>query len=526
MMARVWRSSPGTTALPCISERRSVLLSRIGRHWLPTGGEGANVVDGGARMHRFSRFPTRMVADVVAIVATGAVVVGLSRSAQIGEALRQPVTNQVSAVVSAVIATGVAVQAATATRLDGDTRPRWVGAALVLYTFVVVPLSAFVVLPADPAGQRGARLLGYLIAVGLLVVSLRPPPRVGPAGTWAVAAAGAALTLVTLTVPPVAHLLGSGQYLVVVLAVTGAAVTAAVVVDGYRRLSRPWWRVGLGLALGALGHLYAIGGSPGDQNVALALDGLRIVALLAVVAGFAQLSTGALAELRSEHSAQQEELIIAVVHMERAAELAAERDHELRNGLAGLAGITHLLSMDRAGEEHERLRHAVLAELGRLNALVDSGSGQAESDAVDYRVESVLAGLAILRRSAVAAVEADIDPALRVVGDPAVLAQVVTNLLANCERHAPGAHVVLRAYRSGDNAVVEVRDEGPGLSPDIETVVLERGVHDSAAGGAGLGLYISRRLVEREGGTLQVRTVDGPRGCLATVTIPRSRPRR
>jgi two-component system OmpR family sensor kinase len=263
-------------------------------------------------------------------------------------------------------------------------------------------------------------MLGLLVAVGLLAVSLRPPPRLGPAGTWSVAAA---------------------------------------------------------------------------------------------------------AELRSAHSAQQEELLIAVVHMERAAELAAERDHELRNGLAGLAGITHLLSKDTAGAEHGQLRHAVLAELGRLNDLLDPGCGGAEADAVDYRVEPVLAGLAILRRSAVPAVETDIDPGLRVVGDPAVLAQVVTNLLANCERHAPGARVLLRAHRSGDDAVVGVRDEGPGLAPGLEQVVLQRGVHDPATGGAGLGLHISRRLVEREGGTLRVRTVDGPRGCLATVTLPRARPR-
>ena len=42
-----------------------------------------------------------------------------------------------------------------------------------------------------------------------------------------------------------------------------------------------------------------------------------------------------------------------------------ERSHELRNGLAGLAGITHLLSAE-GGEDHERLTDAVLAELGRL----------------------------------------------------------------------------------------------------------------------------------------------------------------
>jgi two-component system OmpR family sensor kinase len=50
--------------------------------------------------------------------------------------------------------------------------------------------------------------------------------------------------------------------------------------------------------------------------------------------------------------------------------------------------------------------------------------------------------------------------------------------------------------------------------------VLDRGVHDTAAGGSGLGLAISARLVAGEGGSLDLRTVDDPRGALATVTLP------
>ena len=45
--------------------------------------------------------------------------------------------------------------------------------------------------------------------------------------------------------------------------------------------------------------------------------------------------------------------------------------------------------------------------------------------------------------------------------------------------------------------------------------MLERGIRDEAAGGSGLGLHISRQLVAREGGTLTLRSVDEPRGCLA-----------
>jgi two-component system OmpR family sensor kinase len=82
---------------------------------------------------------------------------------------------------------------------------------------------------------------------------------------------------------------------------------------------------------------------------------------------------------------------VAALHMERASELAAERDHELRNGLARLAGIMHLRGSDSGTPDHERIRHAVLSELGTLHATLD-GNGAAP-DAQPYRVDPVLTGL-------------------------------------------------------------------------------------------------------------------------------------
>jgi len=231
----------------------------------------------------------------------------------------------------------------------------------------------------------------------------------------------------------------------------------------------------------------------------------------------------ALAALREVHRRQHDELAAAEVQRERAGELAAERDHELRNGLAGLAGITHLLHAD--GREHEPLKHAVLAELSRLHLILD-GPAAAPDDAaptepaVDYEVGPVLLGLVTLRRSGGNQVRLRVEPGLRARGHPAVLAQVVTNLLANCDRHAPGAAVTVTARQLGTTVVIAVRDDGPGLSGRLRGSALERGIRDESAGGSGLGLHISQQLIGREGGTLAVRSLDGPRGCLATVTVP------
>ena len=247
---------------------------------------------------------------------------------------------------------------------------------------------------------------------------------------------------------------------------------------------------------------------------------LRMVGAVVVLVALGLLVARSLAAVRSQQFAQQEELMVAALHLERAQELAAERDHELRNGLAGLAGITHLLSSGADDGEQQRLKQAVLSELSRLHTILDGGGVTFDAHRAEYAIEPVLAGLVTLRRSAGARMSIEAEPGLRACGHSAVLAQVVTNLLANCDRHAPDAPVTVRGFRAGDRVVVEVRDEGPGLRTALGHDVLQRGVHDPTAGGSGLGLHISAQLLAREGGELDLRTLTEPRGCLATVRLP------
>jgi two-component system OmpR family sensor kinase len=249
---------------------------------------------------------------------------------------------------------------------------------------------------------------------------------------------------------------------------------------------------------------------------------LRLVGVLVVLVALARFVTESVAMVRTRQWTQQEELAEAALHAERVRELAAERDHELRNGLAALTRVTHLLAAG-ADDERQQLTSAVRSELGRLHGLVDDGAVAPVAPSREYAIEPVLSGLVTLRRSAGMPVATDVDPSLRACGDPAVLAQVMTNLLANCDRHAPGAPVTVRAYPSAGQVVVEVRDEGPGLPAEFGHHSLHGGLHDPAAGGAGLGLHLSARLIERAGGELDLRAGE-PVGCVATVRLPAARP--
>nr|WP_239028949.1 ATP-binding protein [Pseudonocardia acidicola] len=105
--------------------------------------------------------------------------------------------------------------------------------------------------------------------------------------------------------------------------------------------------------------------------------------------------------------------------------------------------------------------------------------------------------------------------------DQAALVQVIANLLVNCERHAPGAQVWLRA-RSADGRVrIEVADDGPGLPPGAAEDLLRRGARGPGSTGSGLGLAITADIVGQHQGTLTLAS--GGRGCSAVIDLPAER---
>lgn len=469
---------------------------------------------------RGAQWPYRLAVDTLLVAGLCAVVAVLLSATVVRDALALAAAQDVLTLVAAAVGAASAILAVVASRMLGEPRLAWVAAALVLYCAVVLPWTTAAPTEFD-LSQSASRLVAYLTALLLLVLSLRPPRAVGAAGAWVVMLVGGVLAVVVLALPdPTAMAwLVEGPVLTVAVLVgwTGAAI--GFVVDGLRTQSTPRLRLGLGLVVLATAQLYRVATAEATVDTNLTFTALRLVGLAIVLVALVQKVWRALSQLRYDQWRQQEELTVAALHMERASEIAAERNHELRNGLAGLAGITHLLGSN-GGEEHERLKHAVLAELGRLHRLLDGGDPETGQEV--YLVEPVLTGLVALRGHR--RITLHVEPELTTRGDSAVLAQVVTNLLANCDRHAPGAPITISAERRGDDVVIEVRDEGPGIPAGLEDAVLERGVRNAAAGGSGLGLHISEQLLARDGGTLALRSAQEPRGCIATVTIPAADP--
>ena len=123
------------------------------------------------------------------------------------------------------------------------------------------------------------------------------------------------------------------------------------------------------------------------------------------------------------------------------------------------------------------------------------------------------------------------DQPVEVMADPVRLAQVLANLLSNALKYSPSdRNVTLRLRTDATHAWLDIHDEGPGIPPDALPHVFERfyrapgvAVQHGSSVGLGLGLYISRELIELQGGEINVESTL-ERGSTFTCTMPLADP--
>ncbi|HSD85317.1 MAG TPA: HAMP domain-containing sensor histidine kinase, partial [Anaerolineae bacterium] len=111
-----------------------------------------------------------------------------------------------------------------------------------------------------------------------------------------------------------------------------------------------------------------------------------------------------------------------------------------------------------------------------------------------------------------------------VLGDPQRLYQVVSNLISNAIKYTQPGGMVTVMLRTGDNQVqLEVRDTGPGISPEAQARIFERFYRAPAVAtderGTGLGLAIVKSIVEQHGGRVWVTSAVG-QGSTFSVSLP------
>ena len=219
-------------------------------------------------------------------------------------------------------------------------------------------------------------------------------------------------------------------------------------------------------------------------------------------------------------------------------EFLAMLGHELRNPLAPIITALQLLKL-RGIEGGERERNIIERQVKHLVGLVDDllDVSRITRGKVELRREPVETAEFIARAVEVASplleqqrhhLTLDVPRSgLLVDGDATRLAQVVANLLTNAAKYTePGGLIALRAFEDGEDTVVEVRDTGVGIDPDVlpfvfDMFVQERQTIERSRGGLGLGLAIVRSLVTLHGGSVTAQSDGKGQGATFTVRLPR-----
>lgn len=221
----------------------------------------------------------------------------------------------------------------------------------------------------------------------------------------------------------------------------------------------------------------------------------------------------------------------------------AEVGHELGNVLNGLLGMTRLVRDSGLNTEQDRWLRAIEQSGRQLRRLleafrqgpVQAGAGLRSQpvilDGVELLEQLLLAHAPSARRRA-DRLWLVVSPNLprRWVSDPCLLRQLLDNLLGNALKFTQSGEVVLEAGFDESNAnvadtlVLVVADSGPGIPPELGNRMFrayERGPPPvrNGDGGCGLGLFISRRIVQALGGTIEWST-PASGGARFTVSLP------
>jgi signal transduction histidine kinase len=187
---------------------------------------------------------------------------------------------------------------------------------------------------------------------------------------------------------------------------------------------------------------------------------------------------------------------------------ASELAHELRTPLAGLRGRAELALATRGPRvdaEREDALRAVVDGADRLSRIIDSllAIARRELDPSTGSVELT----ALAREVGEVKVTGPVPP---VEGEPEVVRRALAPLVENARRHAR-SRVWLELSAHDGRVRLAVRDDGPGLAPELGERAFDPGVRGDDGAGAGLGLPLARRLARSCGG--DVTAASGPGGC-------------
>ena len=227
----------------------------------------------------------------------------------------------------------------------------------------------------------------------------------------------------------------------------------------------------------------------------------------------------------------------------------ADASHELRTPLASVQGYADMIRLtETLSPDGTLMLNRVLSQSNRMSELVETLLTLARLDAAENmspedlaarregeRTKVDLGEILLEAASDAAMTHPDHDWQTTIPEQPVIvqasrpqITQLVQNLLSNAQKHTPaGTRVQAELFTRGSNAILTVSDNGPGISPDLQSRLFDRFVRgddarSSSEGSTGLGLSIVRSVARAHGGEARVESGQGL--TVFTVTLPLARP--
>ncbi len=189
----------------------------------------------------------------------------------------------------------------------------------------------------------------------------------------------------------------------------------------------------------------------------------------------------------------------------------------LREEVAGNA-LRYLGAIERASQRAERLISDLLEASAIENGALTLARGTVDASSI---VKQAAADYELLVKETGGKITAHVpDEQTLVSADRDRVLQVLGNLIGNALKHARGAPIDIVLEKNGKDAIIAVRDKGPGIEESALPHVFDRYWHGrTKKGGAGLGLAIAKGIVDAHGGRIQVASKQGE-GAVFSFTLP------
>ena len=214
-------------------------------------------------------------------------------------------------------------------------------------------------------------------------------------------------------------------------------------------------------------------------------------------------------------------------------EIIANISHDLRTPLTSLHGFLETLAhkRDLSDAERERYLATALAQSGKVTRLAhelfelarlehDESTLEREPFSLGDLVHDVVQELGLLAAAKEQRLTAEVPSGLpHVVGSLRLIDRVLTNLIGNAIEHTPaGGEIAVALREAGTVVEVVVRDDGPGIPPEVREVLLGSPPGGARPAGAGLGLQIVRRILELHGSRIELEPLQ--RGTRVRFELP------